>query len=298
MSTTSLLKADSVEDLRARLRTEFGPAAKIVKADWVPASGFGRFKKPRHVEATVEVPDTVPQLDVPTASRIGIAALLADADNAQDRFAGRASDPVAADFDDLMMELDNLSATVPEVLAPVVAEPVITVPAAFEFPAPAPVAPPVPPRVPGDLIAVVGLTVDALPVAQAMAKHFGPAEVRAAGTSKTRGKENLTDRRSALLARAEGVERNRVVFCAVGFDAGTDVSALTASLDADQVWVVVDAGRKPEDTKAWVQQIVAVTGVTAVAVVGVTATSSPETVNRLNFPVGWSDGTPTTSSRL
>ena len=65
-----------------------------------------------------------------------------------------------------------------------------------------------------------------------------------------------------------------------------------AALSADQVWVVVDAGRKHEDTARWVGVLSAQLNVTAVAVVGAAETGSPESVNGLGLPVGWIDGRP------
>jgi hypothetical protein len=131
-----------------------------------------------------------------------------------------------------------------------------------------------------------------------MCKAFAPAELATGGAIKARGRTALTDRRSALLARADGVERGTVVFCAFGVEPGADPVHSLAAIDPDQVWVVVDAGRKPEDTQRWVDRITAVVDVAALAVVGAASTATPHTVNTLGIPVGWVDGAPAAAARL
>lgn len=116
----------------------------------------------------------------------------------------------------------------------------------------------------------------------------------------------VTDRMAAAALRAAGVEGGFPVFVAVGLEAvgqGTsgknDASLATvAALGADQVWIVVDAGRKPLDTAAWVTEVADEVSVTALAVVGASATSTPESVNTLGIPVGWVDGRRATSPVL
>ncbi len=96
------------------------------------------------------------------------------------------------------------------------------------------------------------------------------------------------------------------MFVAVGLEAvgqgtvGKNAASLAtvAALGADQVWIVVDAGRKPLDTAAWVTEVTEDVSVTAMAVVGTSATSSPESVNTLGIPVGWVDGRRATSPVL
>lgn len=304
MSNPLLLDADSEAELR-NLITETKrdhPGAALLSAERIPARGFGKWAKPERFRATMQIPAVLPAPEFDTASRLGIAALLDASDAAEDSIAGR-QPSVADDFDEMMSKLDSLTRPAPEVDGPqsseaklVAEEPTIVQWAEKMHAQMTP--PPVPRDVPGDLIAVVGLTADATAVAQQMAKHFG-GETRAAGSSKMRGKQNLTDRRSTLDARAEAVERQKVIFCAFGFEGtGADIGVSVAGLHPDQVWAVVDAGRKPEDTERWVKHLQDTAGVTAIAAVGVNTTSSPQTLNSLGFPVGWSDGAPTTSQRL
>ncbi|MHA7275593.1 hypothetical protein ACX80O_03570 [Arthrobacter sp. Hz1] len=109
---------------------------------------------------------------------------------------------------------------------------------------------------------------------------------------------------AAAALRAGGVEGGFPVFAAVGLDGarpGADWAgsvATIAGLGADQIWIVVDVGRKPMDTAVWVAEMTRELPVTAVAVVGAAATSSPESVNLLGIPVGWVDGRRATSPVL
>ena len=285
------LSAPTIDDLRQKVRDEHGPSARIVSAEKVIPRGIGRIRKPTYFEAVVELPDappTPPDVQVDPAARHGIAALLADAEDAED--ADGALNAVSASgaptgFDELMASLAGFAAPpVPALLELEAALPTLQVPA--------------PPRMPGDLVAVVSLGQDALPIAQAMCRVFAPGELAVAGIIKARGRGVLTDRRSALLARAEGVEHGKVVFCAFGADGGDDSVHPLAAIDADQVWVVVDAGRKVEDTRRWVDRIARTVDVAAIAVVGASSTSTPATVNSLGIPIGWVDGAPAAAARL
>ncbi|MHA7293012.1 hypothetical protein [Arthrobacter sp. HLT1-21] len=107
-----------------------------------------------------------------------------------------------------------------------------------------------------------------------------------------------------VAAGGSGVAGGFPVFAAVGLDGarpGADWAgsvATIAGLGADQIWIVVDVGRKPMDTAVWVAEMTRELPVTAVAVVGAAATSSPESVNLLGIPVGWVDGRRATSPVL
>ena len=296
------LSAPTIDDLRQKVRDEHGPSARIVSAEKVIPRGIGRIRKPTYFEAVVELPDAPPappDVQVDPAARHGIAALLADAEDAEDAHAGRngaGTSPSGGTFDELMAHLVSFAApaepaaltplTPLEPAVPVVATRLLELEAAHP-----PLQVPVPPSVPGDLVAVVSLGQDALAIAQGMCKVFA-GEVRGAGAIKVRGRPPLTDRRSALLARADGVVNGTVVFCAFGADARDDSLEALAAIDPDQVWVVVDAGRKVEDTQRWVDRIAAAVDIAAIAVVGAASTSTPATVNSLGIPIGWVDGAP------
>lgn len=125
----------------------------------------------------------------------------------------------------------------------------------------------------GDLVVVVGRPGDAFRVAAQMASSFGLRSV------------DVDDRRSAILARAEGVNGGTAVVTALAWD-GSAAEALR-SMSADQVWVAVDVGRKHDDTARWVEEVRVVSDVAAAAVVGEADTATPGTVHLLGVPVGW-----------
>ena len=82
---------------------------------------------------------------------------------------------------------------------------------------------------------------------------------------------------------------DQTVLVAFGLGKARDALARlqsVAALSADQLWVVVDAGRKQEDSARWVGVLAAQLDITAVAVVGAAETATPETVNTLGLPVG------------
>lgn len=180
----------------------------------------------------------------------------------------------------------------------------------------------------GDLVIIIGLRDDALTVAESMASggtgsSGAPGDVALAGALAP-GYDPAWDRRRAIGARARGVERSQSLFIAFGIGSGAASPSVggnafsgsgrsrteghlrfaddgargdfVASADAvraigaDQVWVAVDAGRKPDDTARWVNALAETLPIDAVAVVGSETTSSPETVNALAIPVGWVDG--------
>jgi hypothetical protein len=144
----------------------------------------------------------------------------------------------------------------------------------------------------GDLVVLVGLGEDAMDAALAMSMAAGGADVRTAGELSAYGHLHVDGRQSATAARAHAVVTERTVLVAFGLGKARNALARVqsvAALSADQVWVVVDAGRKHEDTARWVGVLSAQLNVAAVAVVGAAETGSPESVNGLGLPVGWID---------
>jgi hypothetical protein len=123
----------------------------------------------------------------------------------------------------------------------------------------------------------------------------GGADVRTAGELTAYGHLHLDGRHSATAARAHAVETEQTVLAAFGLGKARHtlarLQAITA-LSPDQVWAVVDAGRKPEDTARWVSLLLARFDVAAVAVVGSADTATPGSVAALGLPVGWIDGRP------
>ncbi|WIB16989.1 hypothetical protein DEJ34_07645 [Curtobacterium sp. MCPF17_050] len=311
----------TLDEVRAAVLAEFGPAARIVAAERVTTGGVAGLFRRAHVEATVEFPDP---LDPPTARvtiaasparRIGIAALLADAEAAEARIADAdgtsttRADAFASVLDGFAA--DGLAPPRRAVAGPVPAEPGLqdvpsgaasAAPGASttsvasavtggpdadpraadpwadlrpELPAaaaPAPVRTPAPAvcSADGDLVLLVGRAADVDAAAGVFASRHG---LRATPAS---------DRRSGILARADAV-RDGVALLAVA--AWTDVATIT-SLAPDQVWVVVDAGRKHEDALAMLAAVAdAPVPLAGVLAIGTEETATPDSVYLLGLPV-------------
>jgi hypothetical protein len=147
-------------------------------------------------------------------------------------------------------------------------------------------------RLAGDLVVIAGLGSDAAGVADSLADGLGPY-LRAVGGDLTGAGARADDRRGAIGLRAAGVERGLPALVAFGLGSGGP--SLKASVDAlrslapDQVWVVVDVSRKPEDTVRWVTAVRAAVAVDAMAVISGVFTGSANTAATLGLPEGWSD---------
>lgn len=283
-----LLSGSSLQELQDRVRLEHGPQARIISAERVTVGGVRGFFARQYFEATVEVWPTPRRaarapLDVP--ARLGIAALLDDADAAEARSNGLPADPgVSTASEDFAALMDDL-----------------TFATARTAPAPAPrglpLEAPVPLARPGDLVLVIALTVEALEVARAMVHSATAAALRVGGSLVAPGLDRVDDRREAQAARARGVELEQGTFVAFGLGRpGVDVSvdlalsiASIRSIGADQVWVVVDAARKADDTARWVGAVAESVEIDAVAALGAELTATPETVSELRLPVRWID---------
>ncbi|PYY38632.1 hypothetical protein [Curtobacterium sp. MCBD17_030] len=303
----------TLDEVRAGVLAEFGPGARIVSAERVTTGGVAGLFRKAHVEAVIEVPDP---LDPPTArvaiasspaKRAGIAALLADAEAAESRIAdsdGTAT--VRADAFALVLDgfaADGLAPPRRAATRPAAVEPGLpsatdgAVPSVTSLPggpdtdpwadlraellapsttgvpsapAPAPAPAPVVRSADGDLVLLVGRATDVDAAAGVFASRHG---LRATAAS---------DRRSGILARADAV-RDGVALLAVA--AWTDV-ATTTSLAPDQVWVVVDVGRKHEDAVTMLSAVVEVgVPIAGILAIGAEETSTPETVRLLGVPV-------------
>ena len=338
---------------------EHGANATIVAAERVTVGGIRGFFARQYYEVTVEVRKSTQRtksahggLDI--SARLGIAALLDDADEAESRLHSTQSMPAlstASDgFAELMDELtfatgrgdpsqSNTAAESEKAAAPRL----VPVP----DPDPVPVPDPVPLTRPGDLVLIIGLKEDPLTIARLMLRLAGAGELCISGTLRQAGDgrverdgrdgrdervddrrgavrverdgrdgrverververdgrderderdgrvERVDDRRGAVRARARGVETGHSTFIACGLEPASDAAARSAGLTAigaDQVWVVVDASRKTEDTVRWVNMVVSAVAVHAVAALGRQFTASPHTVDDLGLPVEWMDG--------
>ncbi|MCY1695307.1 hypothetical protein [Curtobacterium sp. SL109] len=319
----------TLDDVRDAVRAEFGAGARIIAAERVTSGGVGGLFRRAHVEATVEVldPDEVPTARVAIAdgpaTRIGIAALLADADEAEARIAsGDGAREARADaFASVLggFAADGIAPAAPSGPVPVLATVLATGPAPVAAPVPVPEAIPFPtdpvsgsrPPLEAAPVLLAGPTGGAAPVhdlttrrgRRALAAGRPPvppvlsgdgdlvllvgrgADVdaaRAAFAARHDLREtDALDRRGGILARADGVRAGHALLGAVAWD---DHAALEG-LAPDQVWVVVDAGRKHEDSLLMVHAVAAVVPVAGVLAVGTRETTTPDSVHELGLPV-------------
>lgn len=272
--------------MTARVQAEYGPHAKIIAAEAVTTGGISGFFAQRHYEVTVEVPDDTAQdaheFDLP--ARAGIAALLEDADNADEGPGAVVLRSTAAPPDNARPALSTASVDFQAIMAD------------LAFNTAAPIAKTVEPAGPvplggaGDLIVVVGFSADAMRVARGMLGTAGEPALRVGGSIDGAGIPRVDDRRGLLAARASGVEGGYAVVVAYGLDsASVDFGTIEAlrRLHSDQVWVAVDATRKEADTARWVEGVQAAVTVDGVVASGRKLTSTPDTVSAFGVPVVW-----------
>ncbi|UKA59578.1 hypothetical protein [Arthrobacter sp. FW306-2-2C-D06B] len=319
------LKGTSLDDIRAKAEQQYGPGARIVSAEKVTNPGIAGLFAANRYEATIEVPaegstqlagnscrfegSERQQVRASWDAHLGgeahalqgpaIAALLEQADAAEmDLHRPEAAVSTASpDFAGILEQLGKeFEAPVsgPQTQGILTALPAPAVGHAVPVPVPAPLAGN------GNLIILLGLGDDALGPALEMSIAEGGSDVRTAGALTAFGHLHVAGRQGATAARAQAVLTGQTVLVAYGL--GRQGAAVThavdiAALAADQLWLVVDAGRKAEDTAAWVRALSAALAservrLDALAVLGASETGSPETVNGLGFPIGWVDGKP------
>lgn len=299
------LKGPSLEAIREKAEAQYGPGARIVAAEKVTNPGIGGLFAAKRFEATVEVTAELPgaaevaRSARPTAAagsapvihpglhRPAIAALLEQADASERRLHGNTGTAVSVstvgeDFAGLLEQLGYEYGTVPPAV-----ERSAQRSALEQRKAPAPLAGA------GDLVLLLGLGDDALGTALEMSLAAGGCDVRTGGKLSAFGHLHVLDRQGATAARAGAVATGQAVIVAFGLGRPRDVAGqatLISTLLADQVWVVADARRKPEDTADWLGVLTEKLAVDALAVVGSQDTLSPGTVTALGLPVGWQDG--------
>ncbi len=268
----------------------YGPKARLVAAEKVTVGGIRGFFARSHFEVSIELPsepDDVATHRMPAPGRrAGLMALLEDAERDEASFNKAVvppAPPVSTASDAFAVLMDDLTFNV----AP-------------------PEAAPQPPSVlagPGDLVICAGLGSDAAEGARLLSSAVGVGDISRAGTwpsgdgDARSTSRRVANRREATEARAHGVEKSEPVIVAFGLGPGVDVAeraVRVAGLAPDQVWLVVDAGRKSEDTRAWVELMCAAVPVAGLLVCGAAATGTPESVDNLGLPVAWVDGKRTT----
>jgi hypothetical protein len=286
------------EAVSEKVRAEYGENARILKASEVRVGGVGGFFARRFVEVEVELmPDTHSVADIvaevlaaPRASlgaavrpsgAVGIEALLEAADRAEGHLEMPAA-PVATSVSTQSDRFDRVLQDLNAYAARPTPGPVIThalLPSLYDEP--------------GGLVLFLGLGNDGVVASRSLARTVRRAECHRGGRILDDESSRVDDRRSAAAARARGVTNNSVSLVAWGL--GVGMSEIADSIEkiravaADQIWVVVDAARKPEDTAAWVAAIRRAFSVTALAVVSSVETATPDSINALGLPVGWSE---------
>ncbi|PFG30589.1 hypothetical protein [Paramicrobacterium agarici] len=280
------LDGPSVDALREKIRREHGSSARIVSLEKVTKGGIAGYLARHSYEATIEVdePDNVPQA--------GIAALIADAEEAEQNLGYEVSTS-GTRFDAVMQSLEaqTREPTAPEPewnATPLVTASELSPPRARHSLA-LPAAEHAEPDItllssPGSLVVFIGLGSDPLDVSRTTRGLLAVA-----GHGRPRGIRPVFDRRSAYLARADAVADNVPVVLAWRLSsavASDDELSGLADLQPDQVWVVVDARHKPEDTARWVGVVAQSVRVDAVLAVAEDETTTPETVARLGIPRG------------
>lgn len=299
------------------------------------SGGIRGFFAKQHFEVTVELPESgshgVHSMSLPT--RVGLAALLEDADSAERELldAPLVEQPSTArpDFAALLAQMTFDTAHTIE--NPVPRAPLaglLPITAAAFTPAPSPVAigaaidavpaagpPPRPLQSPGDLVLCIGVRADAELLARDWAEVSGADLIRCApritGVIEPVPSEPvLSDRRDAAAARARGVQRGAACIAVLGLTplgADADATAMdgrerqlgvAAGILPDQLWLVVDVSRKPDDTAAWVAACRDVLDVHGVVAIGGAETSTPHSVEALGLPVLWAHNSNTRKDRL
>ncbi|GAB3561211.1 hypothetical protein GCM10027405_12630 [Arthrobacter alkaliphilus] len=287
------VKGASLDAIRLKAEQQYGPGARIVSAEKVTSPGIAGLFAANRFEATVEVQVEAPaRLTGETHALQGpaIAALLKQADAAEidlhrpsESVSAAAVSTASPDFAGMLEQLGK------EIQAPGSA-----VGHALPVPVPVPLAGS------GDLVILLGLGDDALGPALEMSIAQGGSDVRTAGALTAFGHLHVAGRQGATAARAQAVLTGQSVLLAYGLGRrgeAADHADEIAALAGDQLWLVADAGRKADDTAAWVGALSAAlsarnTPLDALAVFGASETASPETVNGLGLPVGWVDGKP------
>ncbi|WP_336698840.1 hypothetical protein [Curtobacterium sp. USHLN213] len=295
----------TLDELRDAVRSEFGPGARIVAAERVTTPGIGGLFRKAHVEATVEVPgpDDVTTARVAIADspvqRVGIAALLADAEAAEARIAGHdgtastRADAFASVLDGFVADGITGSAPRPTRALPEAGAEEPGGSRLLDVPGPS-VVPGGTARLVDDVVAeqLVAATAPTRPAPSVRSADGDlvllvgrPNDVdAAAGIFATRHALRPTDaadRRSGILARAEGVRDGYALLAVAAWD---DV-ATAAGLAPDQVWVVVDVGRKHEDSVRMLAAVADRAHVAGIVAIGAGETATPESVHLLGVPV-------------
>ena len=143
----------------------------------------------------------------------------------------------------------------------------------------------------GDLVVLAGVGRSAADAAARIAGGLPSGALLGYG-GETTAEPRVQGTAGVLSMRARGVLSGQPAVLAYGLGTYRTAASHTQellALEADQLWLAVDATRKHEDTKAWVEALRPVVKITALAVLGSRETNTPRTVRKLGLPVGWID---------
>jgi len=142
----------------------------------------------------------------------------------------------------------------------------------------------------GDLLLLVGLGDDPVHVAEALRARMQKGYVCDGGTVEGNTRRRVDDRRGAVAARAYGVRSDQPVIVAYGVGRGPlaerELEQLL-SIDSDQSWLVVDAGREPEETLEWTGRLRGRLQVDAVASLRAPRAGQHEALAAIGLPEAW-----------
>lgn len=316
-------KASSIDELRMQVLLAYGPEARITDATRVTRKGLGRFFAHEEIEATVVVPDDAAPaggVAVERVDRVGIAALLADADEGdggrtggsearadaseQRDAAGDAASTASRSFAALLADVERAlggpGSPMPPAGHEAVAPPAhdaargrpgpiaLGGPAAAAALASAPGLPLIADRAsPGDFVLVVGLGDDATTAARGLIGQTAGSPLLLHGRAAD-AVADIADRRAALTARMRAVERDGAIVLAVSVELEGEFGAL-AELRPDEVWAAVDVSRRTDDTAHWLSCLDAAAPVAALAAVGSARTRHPLDLSRFGWRIGWQE---------
>jgi hypothetical protein len=151
---------------------------------------------------------------------------------------------------------------------------------------------------PGAVLVIAGPAVEAMRAARQLCDrlHLDRDAILAAGfPDGTVDPEHVIDQRWQAAARAAAVRsaRQQPAIVAVATDGGTAddpwLQGVIGALAADQLWLVVDATRKPTDSRLLLARV---GRADALVVTGAAETTSPASVWELGVPVASIDGRP------
>lgn len=280
MPTQFRLSGETMEGIRFKLFNEYGNRARILSAEKIIEGGLLGFGAKVSIEALIEIDGgstkTSATPDLP--NRSGIARLLAQAEELD-------AVPVAPERQLISTSTESFDAVLHDLTERYDTEGHDSVPH--------------PSVKPGDLILVVGFADTALKTALSMS-HATGAEVRTSGSHRANGIGHVLLGGNGIIqvqALAAVAGKSLIVAYSLGDAFPTNLNDLTGARP-DQMWVVVDASAKIEDTERWVQKVGWAIPINAIAAYGTERTSSPHTVNTLNLPIGWVDNYQATAPQL